>query len=627
MVKLLLKAGADLHVSDCPRYPLHQACLYGRPAVSDLLIRSGAKTTVLTEHYQSCLHLLANQSAERFLETARVLLSHNCDPNTLDDDGLAPLHRASLEMVHVLASSDKTDLNILSQAGDTPLLTAAKDRREAVLLALIRVEQEHQQAALAASELSGARAPANRTPSSKSAGSATSRFTLLSNGSLSACAVTNRAATPNRQSSGWAQRVFRTASAATIQLQSATSAAFSGSTRPTLVPLDFRQPQQQHPLELETPLVADAVTPFPPPPPSTMPSDTKRRKDASLERLPPKSPALQKVVKPRLNLDQPDNIGMTPLMISAEAGQNGFRMVVGLVSAGCDISAVDKMGMTALHYACYVGAIATVRFLIEEAGEFSDKRPLDLLNFQDRFGRTPIYLATCRGHTEVVTYLLSCNADIHSPNKELKSPLYIAANFGHLDIVNALLRHGAQVDQADSHNKTPLYMATYHGRLDIVSLLLAANANVNAADKNGRTPLYIAVLHGHLSLAHKLLAAGASVNRPDNEGLGPLHMAVKFPKLDIPMIKLLLSHGCDPVNLACFTRWLLAHGIIPEECIQGDDELAEWLRQEESNVRSLKRLCRTEIQLALGNADSMQAKIGGLPLPEHLRSFVSMRAL
>uniref|UniRef100_A0A0X3PJM0 Uncharacterized protein n=1 Tax=Schistocephalus solidus TaxID=70667 RepID=A0A0X3PJM0_SCHSO len=284
MVKLLLKAGADIHVSDCPRYPLHQACLYGRSAVSDLLIRSGAKTVVLTEHYQSCLHLLANQSTERFLETARILLSHNCDPNTLDDDGLAPLHRASLEMVHILASSDKTDLNILSQAGDTPLLTAAKDRREAALLALIHVEQEHQQAALAASELSGARASANRTPSSKSAGSTTSRFTLLTNGSLSTYAVTNSVATPNRQSSGWAQRVFRTASAATIQLQSATSAVFSGSTRPTLVPFAFRQPQPQQqpqpPIELQTLTVADSVTPLPP---NTNLSDTKRRK---LPRLP-----------------------------------------------------------------------------------------------------------------------------------------------------------------------------------------------------------------------------------------------------------------------------------------------------------------------------------------------------
>ncbi|VEL38883.1 unnamed protein product [Protopolystoma xenopodis] len=183
------------------------------------------------------------------------------------------------------------------------------------------------------------------------------------------------------------------------------------------------------------------------------------------------------------------------------------------------------------------------------------------------------------------------------------------------------------VDQADSHQKTPLYVACYHGRFDIVDLLLSARANVNAADKNGKTPLYIAVLHGHLALAGKLLCAGASVNRADHEGLGPLHMAVKFPKLDIPMVKLLLSHGCDPVNLASFTRWLLAHGIIPGGCIEGDSELADWLRREESNVRSLKRLCRVEIQRALGNADTLKNKVARLPLPDHLIAYLAMKAL
>ncbi len=216
-----------------------------------------------------------------------------------------------------------------------------------------------------------------------------------------------------------------------------------------------------------------------------------------------------------------------------------------------------------------------------------------------------------------------------------------------------------QVNQADSHAKTPLYVATYHGRNDIVTLLLQADANVNSVDKNGKSPLYAAVLHGHLEIARKLLAAGASVNRPDREGLGPLHMAVKFPKLDIPMIKLLLSHGCDPVNLAGFTRWLLGHGIIPEECIAGDAELAEWLRREESSVRSLKRLCRAEIQSSLALSAAAAAACGQrggeevkgqsgkraagqqlivvqqhlgkqvarLPIPEHLRVFVSMKAL
>ncbi len=77
---------------------------------------------------------------------------------------------------------------------------------------------------------------------------------------------------------------------------------------------------------------------------------------------------------------------MTPLMICAEAGQAGLRCVTALVRAGCDIGAVDKMGMTALHYACYVGSLTTARFLIEEAGEFADpQHPLDvLLNLQVR---------------------------------------------------------------------------------------------------------------------------------------------------------------------------------------------------------------------------------------------------
>ncbi|VDP82714.1 unnamed protein product [Echinostoma caproni] len=402
----------------------------------------------------------------------------------------------------------------------------------------------------------------------------------------------------------------------------------------------------------------------------------------------------QVYIRPRLDLDRPDKIGtcpnvsfinfdpvfpvyfgMTALMIAAEAGNSGLNMTIALVKAGCNVAAVDKVGMTPLHHACYVGALSVVRYLLERvspvnasgttstthtstspngfgsslkvtsgSANFSGSPTLygsgitstqttsrvvipDLLDAQDKYGRTPIYLASCRGHTEVVNYLINLNADFHIPNKEHKSPLYISAYFGYLEIANTLLRHGAQVDQTDSHRKTPLYVATYHGRSEIVDLLLDAGANVNTADKNGKTPLYVAVLHGHLALAQKLLNAGASVNRVDREGLGPLHMAVKFPKLDIPMVKLLLSYGCDPVNLASFTRWLLVHGIIPQECIHGDDELAQWLHWEECNVRSLKRLCRVAIQRALGNTDSMRIKLRRLPLPEHLLSYVSMKEL
>ncbi|KER25469.1 hypothetical protein T265_07091 [Opisthorchis viverrini] len=846
MVKILIKAGADIFVADAPRYPLHQASLYGRGPIAELLLRSGASISALTERRQSCLHLLAHQSAERFVETAHVLMRHNANPNTLDDDGLAPLHRASSEMVHVLTSYEVTDLNISSRDGDTPLLTAVKDRREAVVLSLLNADQhlreqqqqqqpeearQHQttkpknsvcRTGSATANETSVHYPTIRTASAKSSNSATSRLTLAS----AASAVF-------RIASGFNDfTVMRSSSAAAVNVHSVGHKAGSKVFKPPCSPssppvcdemdvkvVEARLSAQQQLVSAKhfktQPNELDVGSP-----PSRRPAVASsysgsanlfcafRKTDQCqrchsmgnpgdisgwwqscdrLQRLLTKATSSmhssniaaasrqvppQTSVRPLLDLDKPDKLGesisplnrMTALMIAAEAGNSGLVMAMALIAAGCNVAATDKVGMTALHHACYVGSLNMVRFLLErvqpttgsngkltsspqlysaaqlscntsgangrffcadlldtqslchlltmagmtalmiaaEAGNSglvmamaliaagcnvaaTDKVGMtalhhacyvgslnmvrfllervqpttgsngkltsspqlysaaqlscntsgangrffcaDLLDIQDKYGRTPIYLAACRGHTEVVNYLLGLSADFHIPNKEHKSPLYISAYFGYLEITNTLLRHGAQVDQVDSHRKTPLYVATYHGRSEIVDLLLAAGANVNSADKNGKTPLYVAVLHGHLALAQKLLNAGASVNRVDREGLGPLHMAVKFPKLDIPMVKLLLNYGCDPVNLASFTRWLLVHGIIPQECIHGDDELASWLHWEERNVRSLKRLCRVAIQRALGTTDSVRWKIRRLPLPENLLSYVSMKEL
>lgn len=56
---------------------------------------------------------------------------------------------------------------------------------------------------------------------------------------------------------------------------------------------------------------------------------------------------------------------MTPLMIAAEAGSSGLNMAIALVNAGSNLSLTDKVGMTALHHACYVGSLNMVRYLME----------------------------------------------------------------------------------------------------------------------------------------------------------------------------------------------------------------------------------------------------------------------
>ncbi|RTG89245.1 prolyl oligopeptidase [Schistosoma bovis] len=787
MVKILIKAGADIYVADAPRYPLHQASLYGRADIAELLIRSGASVSALTERRQSCLHLLAHQTAQRYVDTAKILLKYHVNPNTLDDDGLAPLHRASVEIVEVLVAHETTDVNICSRDLDTPLLTAVKDRRELILIALIRADQQfreqHRKNNTTTSTVATTTTAttletqsndgqcrvitsALRTPSSKSSNSASSRFTLASaTSTIFRGIIPNDCIVPPRASSAASVNlhsilntnhskplnidrhilssqllrmkpmkvlddhdtelecdtnrinirscILRLSGKNHIYLNSESNGFTDGSDSQCIVKSTYsgssnlthtivRKPENcqrchsvGNPSDVarwwqscdrvqrilcKTTLINTSTNNN---------SNNVNNPTSQTTQLPLNLKNGQQsntgTIRPRLDIDRPDKIGMTPLMIAAEAGSSGLNMAIALVNAGSNLSLTDKVGMTALHHACYVGSLNMVRYLMERVHPIiscnnvtttttttictttatttattsasisktnnllngsnarlscllsasiisslnaptsicptnnsnsninvqssmvgSAPPPLttsrlsnpELINTQDKYGRTLIYLAACRGHSEVVNYLLCHSADIHITNKENKSPLYISA-----------------------------YFATYHGRSEIVDLLLTAGANVNAADKNGKTPLYVAVLHGHLALARKLLDAGASVNRVDREGLGPLHMAVKFPKLDIPMVKLLLNYGCDPVNLASFTRWLLVHGIIPEECIHGDDELAQWLRWEECNVHSLKHICRVVIQRALGYADSLRIKANRLPLPEHLISYVSMKQL
>uniref|UniRef100_A0A1I8IVE6 ANK_REP_REGION domain-containing protein n=1 Tax=Macrostomum lignano TaxID=282301 RepID=A0A1I8IVE6_9PLAT len=380
MVKLLLKAGANIHVYDAPTYPLLQAATYGRTEIIELLVKSNADVNMRNQHLQTGLHLIATQTSEKYRATCRALLQNDCNPNLLDTTAWArctgPAPRSPPRWFSSPASIE---------SGDTALTSAVKDRREAVVGALLKSES--------------------------------------------------------------------------------------------------------------------------------------------------------------LRLEDTDQIGMTPLMIAAELGASGVGLAALLLAAGSSASKTDKQGMTALHHAAYTGCLSMTQLLLGQ-GNAS-------INSTDSYGRSPLYLATSRGHVELVNYFLSKGADVHLPNKELKSPMYIAAYFGHLEIVQALLRSEADVDQPDTHKKTPLYVATYHGRTDIVDLLLRHGSDVNAARPQRQN---------------------SSVNRCDKDGLAPLHMAVKFPKLDIPMVKLLLSHGCDPLNLQAFTRWLLENQIIPDKIIYADQD-------------------------------------------------------
>jgi RNA polymerase sigma factor (sigma-70 family) len=119
--------------------------------------------------------------------------------------------------------------------------------------------------------------------------------------------------------------------------------------------------------------------------------------------------------------------------------------------------------------------------------------------------------------------------------------LHLATNRGDTTIVTFLLSQGADVNATNSYGMTPLHNAVIMRRLDLARLLLEAGADVNAKTSVGQTPLHHAVLRANEEMARLLLAHGAVLNVADNAGRTPVDWAAL--KRSAPLIDVLAQHG------------------------------------------------------------------------------------
>nr|XP_015208428.1 PREDICTED: ankyrin repeat domain-containing protein 6 [Lepisosteus oculatus]XP_015208437.1 PREDICTED: ankyrin repeat domain-containing protein 6 [Lepisosteus oculatus]XP_015208444.1 PREDICTED: ankyrin repeat domain-containing protein 6 [Lepisosteus oculatus]XP_015208450.1 PREDICTED: ankyrin repeat domain-containing protein 6 [Lepisosteus oculatus]XP_015208457.1 PREDICTED: ankyrin repeat domain-containing protein 6 [Lepisosteus oculatus] len=160
-----------------------------------------------------------------------------------------------------------------------------------------------------------------------------------------------------------------------------------------------------------------------------------------------------------------------------------------------------------------------------------------------KYGRTPLHLASYKGHVEVVRILLKAGCDLDIQDDGDQTALHRAAVVGNTDIISALIQEGCALDRQDKDGNTGLHEVSWHGFSQSVKLLVKAGANIHAKNKAGNTALHLACQNGHAQSCRLLLLGGSRPDSKNNAGDTSLHVAARYNHVAI--IRILLSAFCS----------------------------------------------------------------------------------
>jgi len=158
-------------------------------------------------------------------------------------------------------------------------------------------------------------------------------------------------------------------------------------------------------------------------------------------------------------------------------------------------------------------------------------RTLDV-NKADEKGRTPLNLASDKGHIEIVKLLLGHpDIEVNKADEDRWTPLNNASSEGRVEIVKLLIGHSdIDVNKPGEDGVSPLGVAAYWDHLEIVKMLVGRwDINLNKTGQSGRTPLYLATEQGHSEVVKFLLGrVDVEVNKGSKYGVTPLFAATEF---------------------------------------------------------------------------------------------------
>ena len=213
-----------------------------------------------------------------------------------------------------------------------------------------------------------------------------------------------------------------------------------------------------------------------------------------------------------------DEFGFTPLMRAVVSTRKASYMVYSIITALCrshcsvnaafvpskpsDSNICYSEGSTALHMAIDERTVnhSRVQALVDNGAA---------LDARDVHGRTPLHIASMRGHFKMIKLLALSPESFHFVDNDSCTPLHYACKNSHLECVRRFMIQIPDVicdlmKVADKYGATPL----------------------SVRGDNDQTILHVACKKGDLSIVKKVLEAGADPNITDEFGFTPLMRAV-----------------------------------------------------------------------------------------------------
>eukprot|EP00435_Cladocopium_sp_Y103_P006603 s691_g2.t1 len=249
---------------------------------------------------------------------------------------------------------------------------------------------------------------------------------------------------------------------------------------------------------------------------------------------------------------------------------------------------IPEVGITPLFLAVRGGHSQIVQFLCTAQADVNKTLPDS--------GCTTLHMACRKGNQSVVQILLNAKANVNIPLIAMNryTPLHAAASAGCEDVVSQLCQARAKMDQPTGDiEATPLYLAAAKGFVAVVKVLCRSKADVNKTPTcTSATPLYMACLNGHLEVVQSLCLARADLNKEVlRNRQTPLFVAAKNGHLDIAKT---LSAAEADLHKASSSQVTPLH----MAAMNGHYDLVEGLVRNKAEVNMASKIGTTPLHLA-----------------------------